>query len=137
MQHTTNYQNTFIEVADDCPVSAAAVPQLNPQKKSGARIAYEMLAQQPYVYTSDDLLFSLYVQKQSTAKEDHPALREAFFSKGQPCMRASDLPKKFGWGIHFNGEAKMALVPLGSVEYEVYRNDPKLTHKKAMRSSRA
>lgn len=28
------------------------------------------------------------------------------------------LPKKYGWGIHFNSEGKMALVPMESAEYQ-------------------
>jgi len=137
MEHTTNFRSAFIEVADDSPVTAATEPPLNPQKKSSARTVYELLREQPYVYTSDDLLFSLYAQKQATSEEDKHALRITFFSKGQPCMRTSDLPKKYGWGIHFDEAAKMALIPLGSAEYEALRNDPNLKHEKAMRSARA
>ncbi len=136
MQHTTNYQNTFIEVADDCPVRVATEPPLNPSKISGARFSFELLQNLPYTYTSDDLLFMLHVQKQSSPLEDESEQRNTFFSKGKPCMRASDLTKKYGWGIHFNGQAKMALVPLGSTQYEAYRTDPNLAHKKAMRSSK-
>lgn len=136
MPHTTNYFSTFIEVADDCPVLIATEPPLNPQKKSSARLAFEWLMQNPHVYTSDDLLFALYAQKQEVEENALPALRESFFSKGQPCMRASDLPKKFGWGVHFDDEARIALVPRGSEEYEAFQRDPNLAHKKAMRSSR-
>jgi hypothetical protein len=137
MLHTTNYRNTFIEVADDCNATIGTVPPLNPQKKSAARMQYEMLSEHPYVFTSDDLLFLLHAQKQSAPESEHDSLRSAFFSKGQPCMRASDLPKKYGWGIHFNAEEHMAIVPLDSPDYEVFRNDLTLSHKKAMRSSKA
>jgi hypothetical protein len=30
------------------------------------------------------------------------------------------LPKKYGWGIHFNGEGKLALVPMESPEYRKF-----------------
>ena len=137
MPHTTNYQNTFIEVAQDCPVAIGTEPPLNPQKKSAARRQFELLAGHPYVYTSDDLLFLLYAEKLSAPEPEQDAQRNSFFSKGQPCMRASDLPKKFGWGIHFDADERMAIVPLGSAEYDAFLHDPNLTHKKAMRSSRA
>ncbi len=32
------------------------------------------------------------------------AFDQTFFSKGQPCLRASDLGKKYGWGIHSDSE---------------------------------
>ena len=45
------------------------------------------------------------------------ALKAEFYAKPQPCMRASMLPKKYGWGIHFNAEGKLALLPMESPEY--------------------
>ena len=41
-QHTTNYFNTFIEVSEDCPLSAAESP---PSKapKTATQIEYEIL----------------------------------------------------------------------------------------------
>ncbi|WP_370872528.1 DUF6157 family protein [Paenibacillus zeirhizosphaerae] len=38
----------------------------------------------------------------------------------QACLRASMLPKKLGWGIHFNGEGKLALIPMESELYRSY-----------------
>ncbi len=45
------------------------------------------------------------------------AFDQTFFSKGQPCLRASDLGKKYGWGIHSDGEGRVALFAVGSPEY--------------------
>jgi hypothetical protein len=135
--HTTNYKSTFIEVADDCPATTGTIPPLNPEKKSSARIQFELLSANPYTYTSDDLLFLLHVQKAAAPESDVSALRSQFFSKGQPCMRASDLPKKYGWGIHFNESERMAIYAIDSEAYASFRADPVLLHKKAMRSARA
>ncbi|WP_342481620.1 DUF6157 family protein [Paenibacillus sp. FSL L8-0340] len=33
----------------------------------------------------------------------------ALFSKSNPCLRASMLSKRYGWGMHFNDEGKIAL----------------------------
>lgn len=35
---TTNYYNTFIEVAEDCPVDQAKIPPLHGDKKTVARM---------------------------------------------------------------------------------------------------
>jgi hypothetical protein len=47
-----------------------------------------------------------------------------FFSKPCACMRTSPLPKTYGWGLHFNAEGKVAVVPVGSKEYQRLKNDP-------------
>jgi hypothetical protein len=54
---TTNYYNTFIEVAEDCPVPVAEVPSQSSPVLSAAAIQFEMVADFPYIYTSDDVIF--------------------------------------------------------------------------------
>ena len=54
--HTANYIDTFIEAAEDRPVSAAAEPPSN-EPRTAARIEYDMLIGSPYRYTSDDVLY--------------------------------------------------------------------------------
>jgi hypothetical protein len=57
---------------------------------------------------------------------------------GTACLRASMLPKKYGWGIHFNSEGKMALVPMESPDYQSFVEGQKGKVKvlAAMRSSK-
>jgi len=116
-----NYYNTFIKVAEDCPVEYGVMP---PDKKSGKTkpgIEYELASAYPYRYTQKELLFEVHARhKEIPAEElaEHgEELKEAFYRKPQPCMRASMLPKKYGWGIHFDAEGKLALVPMESAEY--------------------
>lgn len=135
MQHTTSYANTFIEVAEDSYAEHGTEPPLREQK-SAARLQYEWLSERPYTLTSDDLLFTLYALKNSIPREQQPLEREAFFSRGQPCMRASDLPKKYGWGIHYDSDARMAIYGVETEKYAAFRADPSLTHLRAMRSER-
>jgi hypothetical protein len=134
--HTTNYFNTFIEVAEDCPVPVAEVP---PQKeeKTIAGLQYEMIHEYPYAYTSDDVLFEVYAQRQGISKKEHEAEREKFFSKGQPCMRSSALPKRYGWGVHSDEEGRLALVAVEDAKYKKLASDKTTKHLKAMRSKRA
>ena len=89
-QYTTNYVNTFIEAAEDCPAATGVVP---PEKtpKTLARAEYDMLFDRPYQYTSDDVIYA-------TKGEPKKIGREEFFARGQPCFRASALTRRYGWG---------------------------------------
>jgi hypothetical protein len=133
--HTTNYQNAFIEVADDCPVTAAAIPPQKMADKTIANIQFEMMAEHPYQFTSDEVIFKGYaIKNQLTSNLEQE--REQFFSKGQACLRTSPLSKRYGWGIHHNEAGKVALYPVESAEYQDFIQDPNVKKVKAMRSSR-
>ena len=126
--HSTNYTNTFIQVAEDCPAKAGEAPP-DRESKSAARQIFERVTAQPYHYTSDDLQYE-------TAGKSKGISREDFFSKGQPCLRASALPKRYGWGIHSDGMGRVALYALGTPEYQRLSEDPGITQLKAMRNNR-
>jgi len=134
-QHTTNYRGTFIEVADDCPIDHAVEPPVT-DTPSIAALHHRLIAEEPYARTSDDVIFETYALRNGIAIDD-AAAREAFFSKGQPCLRSSPLGKRYGWGTHHDAEGRVALVPRDSEEYAVLAADPDLSHTKAMRSRRA
>lgn len=133
--HTTNYKNTFIAVADDCPVKAAEVPPVK-AAKTMANIQFEMVSENPYKYTSDDVLFYCYATKNEIPKSELKEARELFFSKGQACFRSSPLTKRYGFGVHANEEQKIALYPMESKEYKALSRDTKLKVVKAMKSKR-
>lgn len=132
---STNYFGTFIRVAEDCPVDRAEIPHLGAEKPTVAALQYELLAQRPHVYTSDDALFEVHALRQGIAEADRAQAREDFFAKSQACLRASPLPKRYGWGLHYDAEGRVALVPLGSDEYRA--EDESLKQLRAMRSKRA
>ncbi|RNI30802.1 hypothetical protein EFA69_06760 [Rufibacter immobilis] len=133
---STNYYNTFIEVAEDCPVASAEVPPLKGNDKTVANLQFEMVQNRPYHYTSDEVLFGVYAAKNNLPAEELATEREKFFSKGQACLRASPLTKRYGWGVHANEEGKIALFALESAEYEKLSEDKALKVVKAMRSKR-
>lgn len=135
--HSTNTYNTLIEVAEDCPVTVAEVPPQKGDKKTVAHLQYSLILEHPYSYTSDDVLFAVYAERRGIPKKDHATQREQFFSKGQPCMRASPLPKRYGWGVHSNEEGKLALVAIEDARYKKLASDKTTEHLKAMRSKRA
>ncbi|MBW7475451.1 hypothetical protein K0T92_11885 [Paenibacillus oenotherae] len=116
-----NYYNTFITIASDCPADYGMIPLDKKTGKTKPGIEYELVANHPYEYTQEELLFEVHVRhKEITAEElaeRGTQLKDEFFQKPQACLRASMLPKKYGWGIHFNQDGKMALVPMESADY--------------------
>ncbi|MDF2963790.1 MAG: hypothetical protein K0S39_5525 [Paenibacillus sp.] len=94
-----------------------------------AQIEYEMVIDKPYAYTSDDVLYAANGERRGISQEE-------FFSKEQPCFRASPLTKRYGWGVHSNKEGRIALYALESDEYKRYVEDDSLKQLKAMRLKR-
>lgn len=135
-QHTTNDPDTFILIADDSPVASGEIPPVKGNRLTAANIQFEMIRKNPYRYTSDDVVFEVYAQKNDLTKAGYKAARTAFFSKGQPCLRASPLTKRYGWGVHSNGESKIAIYGAETKEYAQFSKDKSLKLVKAMRSSR-
>jgi hypothetical protein len=95
---------------------------------------YELIKLNPYKYTSDELIFKLHVVRNQISDEQEAIARERLFLRGQACMRSSDLAKKYGWGIHYNENSRMAIYAVDSIEYSEFKIDPSIVHKKAMRS---
>lgn len=135
--HTTNYFNTFIQVAEDCPIRNAEMPPMKGDIKSIANIQFEMISNNPYKYTSDDVLFNCYAIKKGLPESELENEKETFFSKGQPCLRSSPLTKRYGWGIHSNEEGKIALYGMETSDYKNYEKDKNVKIVKAMRSKKA
>lgn len=134
--HTTNYINTFIAIADDCPATQGEVPPKKTDARSVANIQFELIHKNPYKFSSDDVLFKAYAEKKDLTDSELKQAREAFFSKGQPCMRASPLTKRYGWGVHNNEDGKIAIVGCETKEYEKLSKEKTLKVFKAMKSSR-
>lgn len=136
MKHSTNYYNTFIEVAEDCKATKGEVPPTKGTKRTVANLQFDMLVEHPYTFTSDDVLFGVFAIRKEFEKEEIDYEREQYFSKGKPCFRASPLTKVYGWGIHSNDEGKIAIYGVESVEYKKFISDDSVRKVKAMRSKR-
>lgn len=142
MKMNWNYYDTFIMVARDCPAEKGTVP---PDKKNGRTkpgIEFELIANQPYVYTQEELLYEVHIRHKDIPKEELASrgtqVWDEFFQKPMACLRASMLPKKYGWGIHFNTEGKMALIPVESPDYRRFVDGDNVNVKllAAMRNSK-
>jgi hypothetical protein len=138
--HTTTYVDTFIQVAPDCPVDVAVVPPLRAGKVTVAGLQHAMIVMAPYVHTSDEVIFAASTAGRLFGGEvsdlERRAAFETYFSKGQACLRASPLPKRFGWGVHADSAGRIALCPVGSERYRQLANDPRVKQLQAMRSKR-
>lgn len=135
--HTTNYFNTLVEIAEDSTATTGEVPPVRGSKKSVANLQFEMLKDKPYEFTSDEVLYTVFATRKAFSEEEWEAQRAIYFSKGQPCFRASPLTKRYGWGVHSNAEGKIAIYAVDSEAYEKLVADDSVKKRKAMRSKRA
>lgn len=140
----TTILDTFVQVAPDCPVTSSMVPT----NKKGAKpsihvLQYELLSQNPYRFTLEDLIYEVHIRHKEIPaeqiEENAADIRTELFQKSYPCMRASMLAKKYGWGVHYDQEGKLALYGMETEEYRQFvhsgDNGPKLVF--AMRNKRA
>ncbi|HEX6309523.1 MAG TPA: DUF6157 family protein [Longimicrobiales bacterium] len=113
---STNYYDTFIAVAHDSTTTRGTVPP-DRAKPSVALCTWHMIHDHPYRYTSDDVIFTVHADRHGVSPEDRPRARVEYFSRPRPCLRTSDLPKKYGWGIHCDSQGRVALYGMETPEY--------------------
>lgn len=134
------YINTLIKVAEDCPVENSEIPVTKKDKKSAHLIQYELLKNNPYKFGHEDLIFEVFIQQkeipEETLKKDKEKIRAELFSKGHPCLRASALTKRYGFGAHYNDKGKIAFYPMESKEYKSFLNDKAVKTLSAMRTKK-
>lgn len=123
MSMIRHWTNMVVVVAPDCPVYEGVEPVSKRDSKPAHVIQYELLSENPYRYTFEEQLFEVFLRHKGypadMAVEEREQIREELLSKSHPCMRASMLPKKYGWGVHYNAEGKIALY---GMETEAYQN---------------
>lgn len=112
------------------------MPPEKGEKKSVASRQFDMVYNNPYKYTSDEVLFGVFASRKEFAPEEMDEQREHYFSKGQACFRASPLTKQYGWGVHSNAEGKIAIYGAETEEYKKLQSDDAVKKVKAMRSKR-
>jgi hypothetical protein len=134
--HTTNYTNTFITIANDSPTTNGEIPPLKGNTKTIANIQFDIISKHPYKFTSDDVLFEVFATKNDVTKSEYKVAKEKYFSKGQPCFRASPLTKRYGWGVHHNNDGKVAIYGAETAAYKKFAKDKNIKVVKAMKSSK-
>ena len=140
-RHTTCHVDTFTTVAADTTAPGASEPPVTGRPSVAAR-TFAMIRAATYEHTSDDVVFDVRADRQGLRPEDRERVREEFFARPRACLRASDLGKRHGWGVHSNAFGHVALSVLGSPEYEAFASGTSpftgepVTVKAAMGSSR-
>lgn len=132
--NTTNYVDTFITVASDCPATRGETPS---KPGSIAALQLELLQAQPYRLTSDNLLFEVHARRNGIADADRASARAAFFARSQACLRASPLVKTHGWGLHHDAEGRVAAYGVETDAYRELATRADLKQVAGMRSRRA
>ncbi|AZV62671.1 MULTISPECIES: DUF6157 family protein [Peribacillus] len=131
-----SYKNTLITISEDSKVSSAKVPVIKNEKPTIAYIEHDLINNNPYKFTQEDVQFKTYLIKNQMEAENAAELREQFFSKSKACFRASPLVKNYGWGIHYNNQGKIAIYDVNSEMYNQLLKQDDITKLKGMRSKR-
>lgn len=95
-----------------------------------------MVVNNPYKFTSDDVFFQVFADRYALVESEYAEARTQFFSKGQPCFRASPLTKSYGFGVHADSQGKVALVGMETPLYKSLQNDASVKKVRAMRKSK-
>ena len=140
---TTNYSETFILVAGDSTARHGIEPPERGGQPTIAVRMYRLIAEHPYQLTSDDVIFTVWADRNGIPDGDRPAARMLFLSRSHACLRASDLGKKYGWGIHHDARGRVALFGVETEEYPAFAQGRTIAESgeptvltEAMRSSR-
>ena len=128
---TTNYTNTLIEMSADCPAESATVPN---KPGTVAALQYELLSDNPYGFTSDELLAAVATIRQKRPISERPAVMAELLSKPQACLRSSPLVKNYGWCLHHDSKGKVALVAPDSDAYRQLHADPGVAKIRGLRA---
>ncbi|WP_427071095.1 DUF6157 family protein [Lysinibacillus fusiformis] len=131
-----SYKNTFIKISEDSEVTSAVTPVPRNNKPTIASIEFDLIRHNPYKYTEEDVQFQTYLIKNQIDSDSLDEIRKNFFQKSKACFRASPLVKKYGWGIHYDDEGKLALYDVNSEEYEQFLHLDLITLLNGMRSKR-
>jgi hypothetical protein len=110
----TGYTNAFVTIAPDCPVAAGTVPR---QPMSIAGLEHALLAGNPYHYAAHDLILDVHRRHKNVGDSELDEFRAVLFAKSHPCMRLSMLTKRWGWGVHYDDQGRMALYGAETPEY--------------------
>lgn len=134
------YINTLIEVAPDTRARAGVVPPVRGGTKSIAVLEYELISAAPYARTQEEVQFAVHMARTGMDPRELELRRQElwneFFSRPRACLRASSLPKLYGWGLHFDDKGRVALVAMESAGYARLLSDPSVAKTRAMRSRR-
>lgn len=116
------YTNTFIQVAPDSEAITGVVPESNRKATPVHVIEYQLLSSKPYHFDHEALILEVYLIRNGISDEERAErgddIRAELFKKEHPCLRASALTKRYGWGAHYDENGRIALYAVDSMEYQ-------------------
>ena len=111
----------IVLVALDSPVQAAEPPPAGRRGRSVAQVQYDLLSAEPFRWTENEVLFESWWRRQdaaaSASEAEKESVRAEWLRGSRPCLRASPLPQRYGWGLVFDAEDRVALRPVDSDDY--------------------
>lgn len=131
-----NYYSTFILISDDSPAQASKIPVSNRKKRTISEIEFALLHENPGYYTQDELQFEVHMIHKGIPEVNRDGEKVRFLEERRACMRASSLPKRFGWGIYFDANGKAEMVPVESEKYQKLKQQDEIKKVKAMKSKK-
>lgn len=135
-----SYTDTFIRVSPDTKATSGTVPPEKADSRTVAGWQHALLTEKPYQLTERELYFQLHCHRQgippAEAEKQRDAICARIFAKPQACLRASPLPKSYGWGVHYDELGRIALAAMESATYRQLSGGA-LKQLDAMRSKRA
>lgn len=114
---SVDYVDTFITIAPDA-TGQVSEPRPRGGKPTVASATWELIHDAPYRHTAGDVIFTVWADRQGVPDADRAAARADYYAVGRPCLRASDLGKRYGWGVHADSHGRLAVYPAGTPEYE-------------------
>jgi Family of unknown function (DUF6157) len=136
----STYTDTFIAVATDSKAVSGEIPASRGDQPTVPALEERLLSAHPYRFTHEALILEVHRLRLGLDTAEFAAheseFRAELFAKPRACMRASSLPKRYGWGVHFDAMSRMAIYALESAEYAKLSEDERVTQVCAMRSSR-
>ena len=131
-----DYASTFITVAPDF----AGVAAVEPVGATVVASTFGLIFPAPYALRSSDVIFRVWASRHDVSPDSAEAWT-SFFATPRACLRSSDLGKRYGWGIHADGDGRLAVYGVGSQAYDALASGTApdgsaVVVKAAMRSSR-
>lgn len=120
----------------DSTVSSAIIPVPRKEKPTIASIEYDLIFNNPYKYTEEEVQFLTYIIKNPQHEEQLEKAREQFSRKSRACFRASPLVKNYGWGVHYDKDGKVSIYEVNSHKYNELLKSEHITVKNGMRTKR-
>lgn len=112
--------STFTAVAEDCRAFTGEVPRRRAGAPTAASTQSALLTARPGHWTQEDVLVRSCpaVRGREHVDEDElTRVREELFARPRACLRASPLPKTYGWGLHDDERGRITLHAVDSPEY--------------------